>query len=86
MAVERGVATQSAAVIHVLELVLGGDQAPVKGRCDVCESLAVKTIHRQIDAEASLGVVDERLAKGNPDVDDADALAVAHDRCHAENT
>jgi hypothetical protein len=84
-AVARGVATQGAAVKYAFEFVLGGDRAVAKGRCDTGESLAVEAIHRQIDAEAQLGIVDEWLAKGNADVDDADAPAVAHDRRHGED-
>ncbi len=86
MAVERGVATQAAAVEYALKLVLAGERAVAEGRCDTCESLAVEAVHGEIDAEALLGAIDELLAKGNADIGDGEALPVAHDRRHGENT
>ena len=49
------------------------------------DGLAVEPVHRKVDAEALLGAIDEFLAEGGADVDIRDALAVAHDRRHAEN-
>jgi hypothetical protein len=85
MAIERGVATQTAAVEYALEFVLGGERIVTKGRCDICKGLAVETLHRQIDAEAPLGAIDELLVERNADIDDADAFSIAHDRRDAVN-
>src|SRR3979411_51754 len=85
MTVERGVATQSAAVEYAFKFVLGGDRAVTNGRCDICKNLAIETMHGQIDAEALLGAIDELLAKRNADVGDGNAFSVAHDRRHGEN-
>ena len=42
-------------------------------------------MHREVDAEALLGAIDEFLAESGADVDIRQRLAVAHDRRHAEN-
>jgi hypothetical protein len=49
------------------------------------KTLAIETIHGQIDAEALLGAIDELLAEGDADIGDGEALAVTHDRRHREN-
>ena len=85
MTVEHGIATQGSTLHHALEFVLGGDHAIAKGRGELFEGVAVVRVHGEVDAEALFGPVDEFLAEGRTDVDIRKALAVTHDRRHAED-
>ena len=85
VAVQFGITAHGPAVDHTLEIVLGGDHGLAIGRRQFLEHGAVERMHGEVDAETLLGALDELLAESCPDVDICKRLAVAHDRCHAEN-
>src|SRR3981081_4010922 len=76
VAVERGVAAQSAVLEYALKFVRSGDHGVPKGRGELSEGFAVEPVHGKVDAETLFGAVNELLAEGGAYIDIGDALAV----------
>ena len=85
MAVECGFAAKYASVKGALQFFLAGQRLLGEGRSDGGESLAVETMHREVDAEALLDAVDKLLVEGDADIGNGDTLSVAHDGRHRKN-
>jgi hypothetical protein len=82
MAVERDVAAEGGAIKDVFQFFLAHQRFFGERRPDIGKGVAVGTVDGEIDAETTLDAVNEVAVEGYADIDDADAFAFPHDRCH----